>query len=59
MVGHGENFRPERKHRLRHRVNRKFNYLSTMGQGAFCTGCGRCGRQCTAGIDIYDVINAV
>jgi len=58
QVGHG-NFRSKPQDRLRHRINRKFNYLSGTGQGAFCTGCGRCGRQCTVNIDIYDVVNAL
>jgi heterodisulfide reductase subunit C len=25
----------------------------------FCVGCGRCVRQCTAGINIVDVMNAL
>jgi len=36
------------------RVKRKFEYLQErFGGDSFCVGCGRCGRQCTSGIDIY------
>lgn len=54
------NFRSENKDRQRHRIRRKFNYLSERLQSAnFCVGCGRCGRQCTTDIDIFDMVNAV
>jgi sulfhydrogenase subunit beta (sulfur reductase) len=56
-VGGGHNFRPDPAARQRHRVKRKFEYLpGRYSQGAVCVGCGRCGRQCTANIDIYDII---
>jgi ferredoxin len=56
-VAGGHNFRPEPAGRQRHRVKRKFEYLpGKHGQGAVCVGCGRCGRQCTANIDIYDIV---
>ncbi|MBF0562847.1 MAG: sulfite reductase, partial [Alphaproteobacteria bacterium] len=39
-------------------VKRKFEYLiKRFGGDSFCVGCGRCGRQCTAGIDIFDIVN--
>jgi len=57
VVGGGHNFRPDPAARQRHRVKRKFEYLpGKYSEGAVCVGCGRCGRQCTAKIDIYDII---
>jgi Fe-S oxidoreductase len=56
-VGGGHNFRPEPAARQRHRVNRKFTYLpEKFEHGAACVGCGRCGRQCTSHIDIFDIV---
>lgn len=56
-VAGGHNFRGEATARQRHRVKRKFEYLTKrFGLGSFCVGCGRCGHQCTAGIDIYDIV---
>ncbi len=58
VVGGGHNFRPEPAARQRHRVKRKFEYLpEKFREGAVCVGCGRCGRQCTAHIDIYDIVS--
>jgi ferredoxin len=57
VVG-GHNFRPEAAARQRHRVSRKFDYLTKKyGRGSVCVGCGRCGRQCTSHIDIYDIVS--
>jgi len=57
VVAGGHSFRSEPAARQRHRVNRKFVYLpKKYGQGAVCVGCGRCGRQCTTHIDIYDIV---
>jgi len=57
VVG-GHNFRAEPAARQRHRVKRKFEYLPEKhGHGAVCVGCGRCGRQCTSHIDIYDIVS--
>ncbi len=56
-VAGGHNFRAEPAARQRHRVKRKFEYLpAKYGQGLACVGCGRCGRQCTSHIDIYDIV---
>jgi sulfhydrogenase subunit beta (sulfur reductase) len=58
VVTGGHNFRYEPAARQRHRVNRKFVYLpEKFGKGAVCVGCGRCGRQCTSHIDIYDIVS--
>jgi sulfhydrogenase subunit beta (sulfur reductase) len=57
-VAGGHNFRPEPAGRQRHRVKRKFEYLvKRFAHGAVCVGCGRCGRQCTSGIDIFDIVD--
>ncbi len=58
-VAGGHNFRADPAARQRHRVRRKFDYLAQRFDQAFCTGCGRCGRQCTTGIDIFDIVNDV
>ncbi len=59
-VAGGHNFRAEAAARQRHRVRRKFAYLSQrFSADSFCTGCGRCGRQCTTDIDIFDIVNDV
>jgi sulfhydrogenase subunit beta (sulfur reductase) len=58
VVAGGHSFRPEPAARQRHRVNRKFVYLpEKYEKGAVCVGCGRCGRQCTTHIDIYDIVS--
>ena len=57
-VAGGHNFRAESAGRQRHRIKRKFEYLpNRFDGGSFCVGCGRCGRQCTVDIDIYDIVN--
>ena len=57
-VAGGHNFRPNPAERQRHRVKRKFEYLTKKYQhGAVCVGCGRCGRQCTSHIDIFNIID--
>lgn len=57
-VAGGHNFRADPAARQRHRVKRKFEYLpNRFGEGSFCVGCGRCGHQCTATIDIFDIVN--
>ncbi len=55
-VAGGHNFRKSTAARQRHRVMRKFVYLpDRFGGTAFCVGCGRCRRQCTVAIDIFDI----
>ncbi len=55
-VAGGHDFRRDLAARQRHRVNRKFAYLpAAHGDASFCVGCGRCGAQCTANIDIFDI----
>ncbi|MBU0581173.1 MAG: 4Fe-4S dicluster domain-containing protein [Candidatus Margulisbacteria bacterium] len=50
-VAGGENFRHEVKNRIRHRINRKFNYLMKKHGQSVCVGCGRCVRACLAEIN--------
>ncbi len=58
QVAGGHNFRPKPADRQRHRVKRKFEYLTRKyDHGAVCVGCGRCGRQCTSKIDIFDIVD--
>ena len=58
IVAGQHNFRPDPASRQRHRVKRKFEYLPRrFDHGSVCVGCGRCGRQCTSGIDIHDIVN--
>lgn len=59
-VAGGHNFRSAPAARQRHRVKKKFEYLpERFDFGAACVGCGRCGAQCTSGIDIFDIVNDV
>lgn len=46
VVAGGENFRKTATDRLRHRINRKFNFLMKKHGMAVCVGCGRCVRAC-------------
>jgi|GEM_PF-101897 len=59
LVATGENFRKERSSRVKHRVFRKYYYLANKYGDSFCVGCGRCARQCTAGIDIFDIVSTL
>lgn len=56
-VAGGEVFREKRANRVRHRIYRKFKYITDKIDKPFCVGCGRCGRQCTADIQIPDIIS--
>ena len=61
VVAGGHDFRKSLAGKHRHRVKRKFEYHNGRfpEDGAFCVGCGRCGAQCTAGIDIFHMANDV
>ena len=56
-VAGGESFREERKDRVSHRLQRKFNYQFTRTGRSHCVGCGRCARACLVNIDPVDVVN--
>lgn len=57
QVAGNENFREKISHRTRHRLHRKFKYLTDQSGELHCVGCGRCSKYCPAGISITDIIN--
>ena len=57
-VGSGENFRHSASARLRHRINRKFNFLMKKHGQSVCVGCGRCVRACLAKINPKKIVEA-
>lgn len=57
MIAGGENFREKRFQRTRHRFFRKFKYPVDRYGKFFCTGCGRCSRQCMASINLKETIS--
>ncbi|TNF29466.1 MAG: hypothetical protein EP329_15730 [Deltaproteobacteria bacterium] len=61
VVADGHDFRRDVAARQAHRVKRKFKYLNDKfeAEAPFCVGCGRCGTQCTVGIDIFDIASDV
>lgn len=56
-VAGGENFRASLAERQRHRIYRKFKYITDVTGEPWCVGCGRCTAYCTAGISIVDIVN--
>ena len=58
-VAGNENFRENRGDRQRHRYMRKFNYPVAKYRRYFCTGCGRCSRNCMAKINLKETVNAL
>jgi len=56
-VAGGENFRESLGSRTRHRLHRKFRYITANSGELHCIGCGRCSRYCPAGINIADIVN--
>ncbi len=58
-VAGGHNFRGERPDRVRHRWFRKFVHLNREYGDAFCVGCGRCTKFCTADIGLVEVLNSI
>ncbi|PIQ88498.1 MAG: hypothetical protein COV72_08020 [Candidatus Omnitrophica bacterium CG11_big_fil_rev_8_21_14_0_20_42_13] len=56
-VSGGEDFRPGRDARQRHRYYRKFKYPVDKFNRYFCTGCGRCSRTCMAEINLIETVN--
>jgi formate hydrogenlyase subunit 6/NADH:ubiquinone oxidoreductase subunit I len=56
-VAGGEVFREKLSARQRHRVYRKFKYISDDTGEPWCVGCGRCTASCTAGISIVEIVN--
>ncbi len=58
-VAGGENFREEVKNRVKHRINRKFNFLMKKHGKSVCVGCGRCVRSCLADISPVTIVDAL
>ena len=56
-VAGGEVFREELAARQRHRVSRKFKYISDKTGQPWCVGCGRCTASCSAKISIVNIVN--
>jgi len=56
-VAGGENFRRRRSQRTRHRIYRKFKYITDNEGLPWCVGCGRCSAFCTAGISLPQILN--
>lgn len=56
-VAGGEDFRDKLSSRTRHRLFRKFKYITDQSGELFCVGCGRCSKFCPADINIVDIIN--
>lgn len=59
LEGSGHNPRPTKAHRLKNRVGHKFSYYPELHHGVMaCCGCGRCIKQCPAGVDIRQIVAA-
>lgn len=56
-VAGGENFRDKLHNRTRHRLYRKFKYITDHSGELSCVGCGRCSGFCPANISIVGIIN--
>jgi len=59
VVAGGENFRGDPEQRLKHRINRKFNYLMKKHGHPVCVGCGRCVRACLADISPKTIVETL
>lgn len=58
-VAGGFNFRPERHIRLKYRYYHKHRGFVEAYEESLCVGCGRCGKECLAGITVPDVISSI
>ena len=59
VVAGGESFRKSQHDRLKHRINRKFNYLMAKHGQAVCVGCGRCVRACLVDISPKTIVEKI
>lgn len=59
LEGSGHNPRTSKAHRLKNRIGHKFSYYPSLHkQTIACCGCGRCIKQCPAGVDIRRIVTA-
>lgn len=58
-VATGESFRKNVSNRVRHRINRKFNFLMRKHGQPVCVGCGRCVRACLADISPKEIVEVI
>jgi sulfhydrogenase subunit beta (sulfur reductase) len=58
-VAGGENFREKLSNRTRHRLHRKFKYITDNSGELHCVGCGRCTKYCPANINLVEIINSL
>ncbi|HHJ53766.1 MAG TPA: hypothetical protein ENJ89_11270 [Caldithrix abyssi] len=58
-VAGGEDFRDKLHLRTRHRLFRKFKYITEKSGTIFCVGCGRCTKYCPADISLVEIINSL
>jgi len=56
-VAGGRDFRADQADRQRHRFFRKYKYLWEKHERTACVGCGRCSRECLAGIAPVEILN--
>lgn len=59
QMSEGQDSREAQGDRQRHRFFRKYKYLWDRHQRTACVGCGRCGRECLAGIEPVDQLNSL
>jgi ferredoxin len=59
VVAQGGNFRRERDSRVKQWIYHKLNYSKDQFGNFGCTGCGRCIKNCTKGIDVTDVVKKI
>jgi len=52
----GHNPRTSQTARIRQRVMHKFHIYPTKFGETLCSGCGRCARQCPAGMDLPEIL---
>ena len=55
----GHNPRPDQGSRWRQRLSHKFRYYPEKFEQILCTGCGRCIRNCPAGLDLLGNLMAL
>ena len=58
-VAGGENFRPYLDSRTRHRLYRKFKYITQSSGEPHCVGCGRCVYVCPANNDLRVILDKI